>query len=53
MSRGMTPHERMIEGSIHDTVEFRVVERMKQKYLRVIDFYTESEKPEQIQAAKR
>lgn len=30
-----------------------MVDRIKQKYLKVIDFYTESEKPDQVKAAKR
>lgn len=43
----------MLETSLRNTIEFRVIERIKEKYLKVIDFYTESEKADQVQVAKR
>jgi hypothetical protein len=49
---GRTPTERMLDKTCFDTVEWRIITRMKEKYLRVVDFYTESNKPEQVKAAK-
>jgi hypothetical protein len=47
---GRTPTERMLEKTCFDTVEWRIITRMREKYLS--DFYTESNKPEQVKVAK-
>lgn len=52
IASGRTPTERIQQNRAEETVEFRIIRRMRDKYLRVVDFYTESDKPDQVQAAK-
>lgn len=49
---GRTPTERNIDKSCFESTDYRIINRMREKYLRVIDFYTESNKPDQVKAAK-
>lgn len=49
---GRTPTERRLDKIGFESTDFRIITRMREKYLRVIDFYTESNKPEQVNAAK-
>lgn len=52
LSSGRQPTERIQNNRADETVEFRIIRRMRDKYLRVVDFYTESDKPDQVKAAK-
>ena len=53
IAEGKTPKEDYDETTPYETSEFRILKRMKEKYVRVIDFYTEAQKPDQVELAKK
>ena len=53
IAEGKTPQEKYEETSPFETSEYRILKRMKEKYVRVIDFYTEAQKTDQVELAKK
>lgn len=51
ISEGKTPYERN-EEPMQESKEYKILERMKQKYVKVIEFYTEAQNKEQVALAK-
>ena len=48
IAEGKIPQEKYEETAPYETSEYRILKRMKEKYVRVIDFYTEAQKPDQV-----
>lgn len=53
IKEGKTPQERMGQKVFYDTTEMRILQRMLNKYCRVVEFYTEAKNPEQVNLAKK
>jgi hypothetical protein len=51
ISEGKTPYERN-EEPMQESKEYKILMRMKQKYVKVIEFYTEAQNKEQVVLAK-
>lgn len=52
IQEGKTPYEKN-EEPMQESKEFKILMRMKQKYVKVVEFYTEAQNKEQVVLAKR
>ena len=53
IEEGKTPQEKYDETGPYETSEYRILRRMKEKYVKVIDFYTEAKKEDQVDLGKK
>ena len=53
IEEGKVPQEAREEKVLSNTTEMKILSRMRSKYAKVIDFYTEAKNPEQVILAKK